>query len=424
MLNKLKPKSEFTKNVLTLMTGTTIAQAIPIAISPILTRLYTPEDFGVFALFSSSVTILSIVIGGRYENAILLPKVKKEVYYVSIISLILGFIFMLILSIMLFLSKELFSHTNFHKLGIYIYLIPLTAFFILIYQILFNLYNRNKQYKIISTVKVLQNFSNAISNIFLGFMKVGGSGLIVSQIFSYVFSLFLFKKEFLILLNYIKKSLKLKNILEFIYILKKYKKFPIFDVPTSFLNSLSFQLPIYLFGFFFNPSIVGFFMFSRRIVGLPIVLLSSSIITVFKQRAVEEYNKYGNCLNIYIKTLKKLILISFIPFVILFLTAPEMFAIVFGEKWRIAGEYTQILVPMFFMRFISSPLSYIFYIANKQNIDMFINILLVIGIIISIYIGYEFLNNIKMSILLYSLTYIFFYITYLILSYKYAKGKN
>jgi len=50
MINKLKLKSEFAKNVLTLMTGTTIAQAIPIAISPILTRIYTPEDFGVFAL--------------------------------------------------------------------------------------------------------------------------------------------------------------------------------------------------------------------------------------------------------------------------------------------------------------------------------------------------------------------------------------
>ena len=74
MLNKLKPKSEFSKNVLTLMTGATIAQAIPIAISPILTRIYTPEDFGIFALFIAITTIFGTIANGRYELAIMLPK--------------------------------------------------------------------------------------------------------------------------------------------------------------------------------------------------------------------------------------------------------------------------------------------------------------------------------------------------------------
>jgi O-antigen/teichoic acid export membrane protein len=67
VLNKLKPKSEFSRNVLTLMTGTTIAQAIPIAISPILTRIYTPEDFGMFALYMSTASLFSVIATGRYE---------------------------------------------------------------------------------------------------------------------------------------------------------------------------------------------------------------------------------------------------------------------------------------------------------------------------------------------------------------------
>ncbi len=74
MLQKLKPKSEFSRNVLTLMTSTTIAQAIPLAISPILTRLYTPSDFGIFALYMSISSIISVVVTGRYELAIMLPK--------------------------------------------------------------------------------------------------------------------------------------------------------------------------------------------------------------------------------------------------------------------------------------------------------------------------------------------------------------
>ena len=91
MLTKLKPKSEFTRNVLTLMTGTTIAQAIPIAISPILTRLYTPKDFGVLALFVAITSIFGSIANGRYELAIMLP--KKDEDAVNILALGSTFIF-------------------------------------------------------------------------------------------------------------------------------------------------------------------------------------------------------------------------------------------------------------------------------------------------------------------------------------------
>ncbi|MEA1954756.1 MAG: hypothetical protein U9O24_10240 [Campylobacterota bacterium] len=81
MLSKLKPKSEFSRNVLTLMTGTTIAQAIPIAISPILTRIYTLEDFGIFALFIAITAIFGSIANGRYELAIMLPKKDNNYKY-------------------------------------------------------------------------------------------------------------------------------------------------------------------------------------------------------------------------------------------------------------------------------------------------------------------------------------------------------
>jgi len=77
MLTKFKPKSEFSRNVLTPMTGTTITQAIPIAISPILTRIYTPEDFGVLALFVAITAIFGGIANGRYELATMLPKKDK-----------------------------------------------------------------------------------------------------------------------------------------------------------------------------------------------------------------------------------------------------------------------------------------------------------------------------------------------------------
>ena len=89
MLNKLKPKSEFSRNVLTLMTGTTIAQAIPIAISPILTRLYTPEDFGVVGLFGAISGIFGAIATGKYELAIMLPKKDEDAINIFALGFIL-----------------------------------------------------------------------------------------------------------------------------------------------------------------------------------------------------------------------------------------------------------------------------------------------------------------------------------------------
>ena len=91
MIQRLKPKSEFSKNVLTLMTGTTIAQAIPIAISPILTRIYTPEDFGVLALFVAITSIFGSIANGRYELAIMLPKKDENAINIFALGLIITF---------------------------------------------------------------------------------------------------------------------------------------------------------------------------------------------------------------------------------------------------------------------------------------------------------------------------------------------
>ena len=86
MINKLKIKSEFGKNILTLMTGTTLAQAIPIAISPILTRIYAPEDFGVFALYAAVASVMSIAATGRYELAIMLPRKESDAFSIAVLS--------------------------------------------------------------------------------------------------------------------------------------------------------------------------------------------------------------------------------------------------------------------------------------------------------------------------------------------------
>ena len=95
MKRSAKPESEFGRNVLTLMTGTTIAQAIPVAITPILTRLYTPEDFGLLAVFVAFSTILGSISSGRYELAIMLPENDEDAINIAALCFLLSIIFII-----------------------------------------------------------------------------------------------------------------------------------------------------------------------------------------------------------------------------------------------------------------------------------------------------------------------------------------
>ena len=141
MLNKFKPKSEFSKNVLTLMTGTTIAQAIPIAISPILTRIYTPEDFGVFALFIAITAILGTVANARYELAIMLPKKDEDAINIFALGFIITCFISLILLILVVIFNDYFTKLfGNDEISFWLYFVPITVFF----SGLFNILNYEK----------------------------------------------------------------------------------------------------------------------------------------------------------------------------------------------------------------------------------------------------------------------------------------
>ncbi|MEA3314866.1 MAG: oligosaccharide flippase family protein, partial [Campylobacterota bacterium] len=163
MLNKLKPKSEFSRNVLTLMTGTTIAQAIPIAISPILTRIYTPEDFGVFALFIAITAIFGSIANGRYELAIMLPKKDEDAINIFALGFIITSIISLALLVLVVLFNDYFTKLlNNDEISVWLYFVPIAVFFTGLWNILNYFNNRKKQYKDIAKATIIKSIVTAI----------------------------------------------------------------------------------------------------------------------------------------------------------------------------------------------------------------------------------------------------------------------
>ncbi|WP_151943800.1 lipopolysaccharide biosynthesis protein [Aliarcobacter butzleri] len=422
MINKLKPwnpvkvKSEFSRNVLTLMTGTTIAQAIPIAISPILTRMYTPEEFGVFALYLSIIMLFSSLVAGKYELSILIPKHEKDAKSLVLLSISISFIVSLVLFIItLIFIEQIISLLKNNDIRYWLYLAPINIFIISTVSILYYYNNRNKNYRSLSSNQILQSSTQGFTNIIFGFITSLKSGLILGTFLGNVSSFFylIFKTK-----KYFKDFSFNKYRL---YILsKKYIKFPKFMIVSGFLENLSAQLPVFMISSFFGSYILGLFSLSQRIVKVPLGIIGSSIGNVFRQEAAKHLNENGTCRKLFVNTLKKLLIISTIPFILFYFIAPELFGFVFGKEWYKAGEYAQILTILFYFQFITSPLSNMFMIAQKQQYDLILQIYLVISVFCSFIIGYKIFNSIEYSLYIFTTFYSIKYFIELTLSYKFT----
>ncbi|MCT7530668.1 lipopolysaccharide biosynthesis protein [Aliarcobacter cryaerophilus] len=372
--------NDFSKNVLTLMTGTTIAQAIPIAISPILTRIYTPEDFGVFALYLAIVSILVVFTTGQYDLAIMLPKYEKSAISIVKLSLIINTIFSISIFIVIFIFFDFFqSLSDKNSLGYFLYFIPLSVFLIGCYNTMNYWLNRKKQYKMLSTNKVIQSLTSSTSSMTLGIQNFGKDGLIISQLLAQAVVVALLIKK--IKMSFLFQSFEK---LKIIAIARRYIKFPKITMMQSFFSNTTAELPIIIISSFFALKDAGFYSLAQRVVASPISIISSSFFQVFYQSFTTEKNKQ----KFYKMKFIKINAVLLPPFILLWFFMEPLFGFVFGEEWVIAGVYSQIILPLLYMKFLSNLFTTTTYLYYERQIENFIlSIIITITAIASLFIG-------------------------------------
>ena len=419
IISKYKSKSEFTRNVLTLMTGTTIAQAIPIAASPILTRIYTPADFGVMALFVAITSIFGSISSGRYELAIMLPKKEEDAINIFALGFILTTLLSLILLILVILFNDYIAKLlNNEEIRFWLFFIPVTVFFTGLFNILTYYNIRKKKYKDIRSATIIKSVISATVQLSFGFIQNGVTGLISGQIFSQMFAnMRLFK-------NILKDKVLISGIskVKIVAQAKRYKDFPKFSLWAVLANTLSGSLINILISSFFSLATLGFYSLVQRVLGLPTTLIGGSIGQVFFQQVTKEKQETGKATNSFNSTVKKLFIIGIPIFGILFFLVEHLFAFVFGEEWRIAGVYAQILIPFVFIKFVSSTVSTINTVFEKQKIGLYINLLLLLTSITILYSSRLFNLDFSNFLFILSLALSLEYALFLLYYYKLSKG--
>lgn len=419
--NKTKSgRKSFIKNILTLLTGTTIAQAIPIAVSPILTRMYTPEDFGLLALYLSITSIISVAITARYELAIMLPEEDDEAKNLLALSIIIA----ACISLVLFLIILVFGRAISDLLGnrqIYqwLYFIPISLFLMGIYQA-FNYWSSRKQeYQRLATNRVAQTITTAGANVGIGSIKDGAMGLILGNfIAQFIASIRLSIKS----IRRDKISISDISIKKMQYVAKRFDQFPKVSVWSAMLNTASVQMPIFIMSVFFSSTIVGWYSLSNRVLNMPISVLGNTVAQVFFQTSSNlKHTDEVKLGELTYKSYKNLLWIGLIPISVLFAFGDVIFSFVFGQEWVIAGEYARLLSVWLLLVFISSPLSLLFTVMEKEDKAFLFNIGIFISRIISLLVGAVIFKDAFITVLLFAVSGVVFWLWHCVYILKMVK---
>jgi O-antigen/teichoic acid export membrane protein len=408
-------EKSFWSSVTTVLTGTAIAQLIPIIGSLIIARIYSVNEFGIFASWLGVVSIISVVVTGRFEQALAIERDGRSRDIFALVILWIIFIFTLIISIPLFILSfnNWWIFENFSLFQVFL-LIP-SFVSIAITQTWQSLAAADGKYQKLSAMRIGQSFFIISIQVFMGVYYGTANSLMIGQFLGTALSVIL---SFVLIKPYrIETNLQHASIKRY---WKKHVRLPRYSLPADTINSIAVQAPIFIVTSRFGPEIAGFLAMSIRIMGAPIGLMGKAVLDVFKRHASLSYRKYGTCRPDYLKTFKILVLGS-IFFTIIFITSGrDLFVLLLGERWDYSGFIALLLLPMFLLKFIASPLSYIMYIAEKQNVDLIWQISLLLLTFISLNLFAEF----EISIIAYSVVYSSLYVVYLGLSYNFSNGNR
>jgi len=410
----------FKGDVLRLLSGTGIAQVIALAATPLLTRLFSPDAFGIAAIFAATSGIIGSIACFRFEQAILLPESDREA--INVLNLCLLATLAVSISTVLIaaiLSSEKLGIDDVLPIGNYVWLLPLSVLLTGTYTA-FQFWNtRTKHFSRISMATVAGSASSNGVSLSFGFFghSIGGS-LIVAGVCGQIISSSLLigmiiKKDLSLIINSFSMN-------EITLLMSRYKKFPIYGSWSILLGTGAWMLPLILMGFLFSPHFVGLYALGFRILQIPTSLLGSAISQVFLQESVQA--RKGNYLPEALTDLfTKLVALSLLPFLLLSVVGQDIYEVVFGSEWREAGLYTQILAPWAFLWFLSSPLTSLFSVLEEQKLQLKWNIVNFILRVSAVLIG-AYVDSLLISVILLGVFGVIIYGYKIVLTFRIANA--
>jgi O-antigen/teichoic acid export membrane protein len=356
-------KSEFLKDVLKLVFGTFAGRAITLLALPIVTRLYSPEDFGILAAYLSLVNMLFVAACFRFEVAIPLADDDEEAVNLLALSLLsLGFVSAAVTTVILTFPAQIGHWFRQPEIIPYLWLVPLGVLMSGSYAAFQNWATRARRFGSIARTRVGQALAGVGTMISLGWIGMTPLGLLLGNAlntgsggFSLGLSAILNDRNLMdrISLNGVKR------------VFRKYHHYLLYSSPESILNMASVQVPILLIAAHSSRE-AGFLLLSMQVMTTPMTLLGTSIGQVYVSRAPEECRE-GRLASFTASIMRRLLFLGTGPLVIVGISAPVLFPFFFGNEWARAGVIVAWLVPWMILHFVTWPVSNVMFVVERQR---------------------------------------------------------
>lgn len=367
--------SKFISNVMKLGSATVLGQILGLAVTPVLSRLYSVADFGISSLFFTIVSLLTTVCCLSYHSAINLPKRDEDAANIVVLCFSLIAITAILTTVVFnIFSADIGRILNAPGLSGYLFLLP---FAIIVNSVGFVLgcwLSRKQQFGTMAKGNLFSSVTGKATSLGFGITSPSSFGLILGTIINDATIALISLRKTIEDLQLFRKA-SYQNLKQLAI---RYKKFPLYNLPSSLANSGSVQLTPFLIVFFFSPVVVGYYAMAHMVLQLPSRLMGNALASVFYQKACVERNLTGSISHVVKTVHTRLISIGTFTCLILMIIGPELFTFALGDKWLSAGLYAQILAPWFFVVFISSPLMSIFNVMEMQGANFGFNLLLLI----------------------------------------------
>jgi O-antigen/teichoic acid export membrane protein len=339
----------------------------------------------------------------RYELSIMLPKTDEEAANLLGLSLFFVLIITGFSALIIFgAGDEVVSLLNSPGLKKVLWLIPLSVLISGTFLALNYWNSRTKHFGRLSIARLISSVSAQSTILGAGYAGfVSGGVLIGSRILGQLVStLFLggqiWQDDGLLF----KKTIRWEKMIAG---LRRHRNFLVYGTGSALLNTASQQMPVLLLSFYFSPKIVGFFALGKTVLSIPMSMVGAAISQVFFQKASEAHNHIGNLSEVVEEVFKRLVSIGIFPILLLTLIGQDIFIVAFGAPWSEAGVYMQILGLWIFFQFISSPISTLFAVLEKQSYGLFFNVLLFCTRAVSLIVG-GMTGNVRLTLFLFATT--------------------
>jgi O-antigen/teichoic acid export membrane protein len=370
------------RQVLTLLGGSSIAQAIALAASLVLTRLYTPEQFGTFALFASVVTLLSTGATGRYELAVLLPASDDEAWQVAWLALLIALpVVVLTLAAVAVWGDALAARAGDLRLGVWAWLLPLAVWLTAVVNTLTCWANRCQAFRGLAINRIAQTGITSVASIGLGVIGWASPGLMLGSVLGQATG------AALLVGGGPRPAVRGVDVPRLSALASRYRDFPRINLPHAVLDALQASVVLCLLGAVYGAAALGGYAFALRVARAPLAMLGASIGAVFQQRAARLVSTQCDLADLARRTVRRLAVFA-VPVFLVLMCAPDLFAWLFGAEWRAAGEQARVLAPWMVLNFMTSPLSQLPLIVGRQGRAFGFGIAYQLAMVVPVAIGW------------------------------------